>query len=533
VVDKSSGQPLPGVHVRLLKGDFGNMLGSDVYGSVSDRAGHYSVTSMPAGTYFLLLERAGYVQAQLTGPLPFASLTLKAGDSLTGYKLEMWPRATISGRVLDEFGDPVQGVQVQLQSSSGSNISVTNIFSGGYNATDDRGEFHLITGPGKYFIQATPRNFRPYPTPETRFDGATEPNYAVTFYPSAATKESAAVVEAAAGADVVGIEIRLAQSGRGGPVRSLTVSGLVTGAPEGARPNVVLRYGDTEDRLYSSRSTSTGPDGKFSISGLQPGFYRIYAQYSSGKTALQSQTIDTRLDNADAANLQLVLAPGEDLTGTVEFVGDAASSAPSAKTTVRLAPADNIYLPDILSCEIAKDGSFRISNVPPGRFHAVVDPMPENAYLKSIVVDGAASLDDTLDFSYGAHSSRVKITVGRNGGRLSGRVLDKNGEPIASGMVMVFFAKDLKQLQQSEDMNRVSGAKYEIKSIRPGKYHLIAVDVLQSATSIQSSDEDAMLKKLFDMAEEIEIKEGDRITKDLTAVDKIPDKEPAHAPENR
>jgi len=341
------------------------------------------------------------------------------------------------------------------------------------------------------------------------------------------------VVEAAAGADVVNIEIRLTQSGHGGPARSLTVSGAVMGAPEGARPSVILRYGESEDRLNSSRSTSTGPDGKFSISGLQPGFYRIYAQYSTGKTALQSQAIDTRLDSADAVNLQLILAPGEDLNGTVEFVGDATPSTPAGKISVRLATADNsFYVQDSLSGDVAKDGGFRISNVPPGKYHAVVEPMPENGYLKSVVVDGTASPDDTLDLSHGARGSRVKITVSRNGGRLSGRVLDKNGEPVASSMVMVFLAKDVKQLQDG-DMTRVSEAKYEIKAIRPGKYHLIAVDALQLAASAQASDEEAMLKKLFDLAEEIEIKEGDRITKDLTAVDKMPDKEPAHAPANR
>jgi hypothetical protein len=33
-----------------------------------------------------------------------------------------------------------------------------------------------------------------------------------------------------------------------------------------------------------------------------------------------------------------------------------------------------------------------------------------------------------------------------------------------------------------------------------------------------------MMKSLFDAAEEIEIKEGDRISKDITAITKLPEK---------
>jgi hypothetical protein len=37
------------------------------------------------------------------------------------------------------------------------------------------------------------------------------------------------------------------------------------------------------------------------------------------------------------------------------------------------------------------------------------------------------------------------------------------------------------------------------------------------------------MKMLFNSAEEIQIKPGDRIVKDLKAIDKLPGKEPPHA----
>jgi len=60
----------------------------------------------------LLPERAGYLHVQAKGSTGIPNLAIKPGEHLTGYQLEMTPRAVIAGRVVDEAGDPVQGVRV-------------------------------------------------------------------------------------------------------------------------------------------------------------------------------------------------------------------------------------------------------------------------------------------------------------------------------------------------------------------------------------------------------------------------------------
>ncbi len=52
---------------------------------------------------------------QAKGSTGIPNLAIKPGEHLTGYQLEMTPRAVIAGRVVDEAGDPVQGVRVRLQ----------------------------------------------------------------------------------------------------------------------------------------------------------------------------------------------------------------------------------------------------------------------------------------------------------------------------------------------------------------------------------------------------------------------------------
>jgi hypothetical protein len=172
--------------------------------------------------------------------------------------------------------------------------------------------------------------------------------------------------------------------------------------------------------------------------------------------------------------------------------------------------------------EVGKEGAFRFALVPPGKFKPVVEPMPENAYVKAVTLDGKPAPDSVLDLSQGAGGSRVKITVSRAGAQVSGRVLGKDGEP-AVGLVQVFLITDVKQIQE-DDAARVTDGKYSFQSVRPGKYRLFALDVVELIQNFSGADENEIMKSFFNGAEEIEIKEGDRIAKDITAIAKLPEK---------
>lgn len=532
VVNHITGRPLAGVHLHFLTGDFGNGGLDQVYGAISDPAGHFSVTSLKPGIYVVISERAGFVQSP-SARLPVSFVPLKPGQQLTDYKVEMTPRAVISGRVVDEYGDPVQNIAVILEPLSPS--SQMESFSGRNNAnTDDLGEFRLVTAPGRYHIRTNQFDLEQESGSEIRTDGTSAAPYAPTYYPSAATGGDAAVVEVAAGQDVAGLEIRLVR-GAAAAARVLNISGVAAGAPDNARVSIVLRHGENAAEMYSSNQTTTFRDGKFTFRGLRPGFYRIFAQYSAGKIFLVSQTVDLTLDSSDETNVQLVLAPAGEITGTLEIAGDSAPAAPSAKLTVRLDAVDSMETgSDTTPGEVDQNGSFRVGKVSPGRFRPVVEPLPENAYIQSVTLDGAPAADNILDLSHGAKGSHLKITVSRDGAQVSGSVLDGEGKPLVSPLVMIFLATDPKQMRQdSGDGNRATEGKYTIKAIRPGKYRLFAVDALElfSAVGDADHDDDELMKALFNSAEEIEIKPGARIVKDLKAIDKPPGKEPPHAPQ--
>jgi hypothetical protein len=518
VLNHSNGQPLSGAHLTLITGDmFGGGL-DRAYGAIADRAGHFSIADMQPGTYAIMLQCPGFVQTRTAGQAPASFLSIKAGQHIADYRLEMTPRAVIAGRVVDEYGDPVQGVSVQLDAAAPGTQSIGMVGEVGSAATDDRGEFRLVASPGRYYLQTQPRNFSMSGGGEIRTDGTSAGPYAATYYPNTASKSQASVVEAGPGQDVAGIEIRLTRGGAGA-APTLTIGGTVTGVPEGERAMVSLRSGESADSLYSGTGSSAGPDGKFSFPGLEPKFYRVVAQYSSGKVHLQSQAVDLHLTSSDAAGIQLTLAPGEDLAGSLDISGDAPAGAPVPKLSIHLEPADDYRFGRSDSTAApGKDGAFRIPDLFPARYLVRVEQMPETAYIKSIALDGAAVENGVVDLSHGVKGSRLKIAVGLNGGQLSGKVLDHDGEPLVSPMATLLVWKDTKQSEP--DNPRISQGRYDLKGLRPGKYRILAVDAAEWLDAAGITDSKEFVKTLQAAAEEIEIKEGDRIVKDFKVVDK-------------
>ena len=94
------------------------------------------------------------------------------------------------------------------------------------------------------------------------------------------------------------------------------------------------------------------------------------------------------------------------------------------------------------------------------------------------------------------------------------------------------FRPDLRSAgPAASDAARASDGKYSFKAVRPGKYRIFAIDVAELMKAFTGDgNNDEWMQTLFDAAEEIEIKEGDRITKDIPVLTELPQKKEANAP---
>jgi protocatechuate 3,4-dioxygenase beta subunit len=344
VVEAGTNQPIAGATVTL--GGAPSASGSPVvfsFGQASilggtrqtltNAQGHFLFPSLPAGSYTVQAERKGFIpggvgKTRATG-LP-QLITVGEDDRTTDLRIALSRYATVSGRVLDEAGEPVVGVTVVAMrrayySGRPQYVSATN---GMADDTDDRGEFHLLTLiPGEYVfsIRATQTTipmsvveafrsataagtvndfnrelrtsgsfsvgsttggiavgnlfFQPYsfgtklptsPPPDERGTLLVYPTY---YHPSARRAADAAVVTLRSGDEKTGIDFRLS------PVPASRVSGVVTG-PAGPVANLVLSLFQVQNELeddtfFATATAMTDGRGAFTMLGVPAGQYEL------------------------------------------------------------------------------------------------------------------------------------------------------------------------------------------------------------------------------------------------------------------
>ena len=495
VRDSVTHQPLPGVHITLRPATNNNdEQPASLWGAISKQDGSFSIGAVPAGSYNLSTRRNGYMQLvsvplqggaeRFPGPSP---LTVEAGENVTDVLIEMTAEVFIAGHVFDENGDPLERFLIEAESARRVGLNGTA------TRTDERGQFRLVLWPGKFYLKATPLRLpASLPTVER---GAAEPVYLATWYPAAQTRAAGAVIEVAPGQQMTDIDFHLTQA------RTLRISGTVSGMPEAGKDAIVFVQSDASRNF----SFPTEPDGKFIFAGLPAGQYRLSARYEGGSKSMQSPISEVRLENADETGVVLTLAPGETVSGMVEIAGGSGKFAGLSKLNVQLFRFR--YGDGPLSGLVDSEGRFRIENVFPDKFEVRVLPMPENAYLKSVKVDGADVSDALLDFSRGVNRANLRVTISLNAATLEGRVIAKDGKP-APNHSLVFLGSRPEDIRLDDLKPSGPDGSFRFTGLRPGKYRLLAIDPRLAMAGSE------MLKPLFDAASEFEIHEGDRIRKD-------------------
>src|SRR3954462_2268597 len=131
--------------------------------AMTDREGRYEITGIPAGSYAIAANKQNYVRAaygaeRIEGP--GKRLAIADGQVLDKIDLRLVRAGVITGRVVDEFGDPVTDVMVtpmRYQFMQGSRrLNPT----GRGAQTNDIGEYRIYgLSPGQYYLSATLRNF--------------------------------------------------------------------------------------------------------------------------------------------------------------------------------------------------------------------------------------------------------------------------------------------------------------------------------------------------------------------------------------
>ena len=142
VVSAETGTPVRRAQIRIasVDGRFNRSIATD-----SD--GAFEFLSLPASRYRLYVSKAGYVALEYGQARPFEAgkpLDIAAGETLDKIDFSLPRGSVISGRITDEFGDPLTDAQVQAMRYQLVNGERQLVNAGRISATDDLGQFRIF-----------------------------------------------------------------------------------------------------------------------------------------------------------------------------------------------------------------------------------------------------------------------------------------------------------------------------------------------------------------------------------------------------
>jgi hypothetical protein len=510
ITNSLTGEPLLRAHIQLQLVGAGGP-GNQSYGAMTNSEGKFSITKMPPGHYMIMMDRIGFVVPLNTAGNRLSDITLGPGDKKDTLKLTLTPVGAITGRVLDADGEPVQNANVLAEGATAS---------GGPSATtDDKGEYRIGgLRPGRYRIKASPQAL-PFP-PEIRSDGTTDAHYSPSYYPGVLTAASATQLQVQPAAQLAGIDIRLVRT----PI--VTVSGKVTGAPEGAK-NVMIQVERPFSR--SSSGSQAKPDGTFDLWHLDPGKYTLTATiFNPGGVRLQSAPLDIEVTSANIEHLELRMVPPFDVTGEMRFDDEQArglqqppaqpgqaqgqngaqmAPPPALQRQIMLRPVSG-NLGQASPADVSADDTFQFEKLQPGLYHVALSWPP--VYVKSVRVGSTETEGDLLDLRNGP-AGAITIAAGSVTGQVSGTASDSKG-PVAGAMLVLVPEPDGRQFFRTAMAGQ--DGTYTIPNIPPGKYKLLVRDDDFNMVDARNGNG---LENYADILVSVEIHAGDNLTKDLKA----------------
>jgi hypothetical protein len=495
VVDGLTGAPLPRAHVALR----GTGPSAKNYGAVTAAEGKFSIAGIVPGVYQGSAERAGFYTPSVEGSTT-TKITLNQNDKNENLKFQLKPLGTISGRVLDADGAPMESARVTINTGQD--------FSSAADSTDDKGRFKLVgIQPGRYRVKASVVSALATP-PEIRTDGTVEARYIPTYFGGGTEFESAARVEVGAGAEVNGIEIRLARA----PMMHIT--GRVVGLPPGEQPT-----------LWFSQTTGARSrcgmkeDGTFLVWNVDPGKYLFSAMLPPADRALQVAPLEVEVGLLNIDGIELRALPPSDVSGRIDFEDAQARPQPppqngqaqpgnSQAPTIELRTVDpGPVLPGAppTKSEVAADGAFHITGVTARRFRVMLS-WP-TAYVKSVTLGSNRVEGNVLNLRNGAAGASVTVVVSSTFGAISGTVSDDDGP--APGARVALVRDDFVSVGDVTFVYADGLGAYSIPNVRPGAYRIAAIEDTDNGPRAGNLDD------YKDVLAAIEVRPNEKIVKDL------------------
>ena len=493
VTDASSGEPLRKAFVRL---EPSSGKGATSPG-VTDDGGKFAIQDVTPGTYQLVAEKQGYLDGRYGGLEASVELRLSASDNLIDLNISLTPQAVISGRVLDDDGEPwahaVASIYRSVWKKGKRQLE-------GFNSQDpdDQGGFRIAQlPPGRYYIAAIPDS-----SWETRNRATSALRNLPTWYPSSPNAQSATAVILNAGEEQKGIDIRIRRGA------FFHIRGKLTGLnqipasndPEPfSRPRLsAVRVSDRMDDS-TSYSANLRPDGAFEFPAVPSGMYEILVSRGfMSAVAMGHATV--QVDDKDVDNVSIDLAPPHPLKGAIQIEGGGAFDPSGLRVDLESVDGLSAFLP----ATVRSDGGFDFAQVGSEQYRVRLRGTGSAPlYLKRLRYGHTESQDGTFSATT---EEPLTLILSTRGARVTGTVKKADEGGARPEVVLI---PDTGNTVPREYGTRVAVfdqyGTFALDSIAPGAYHLYAFENVPEG----SWGDAELLREISDKGVALHFEEGD------------------------
>ncbi len=437
--------------------------GPQNYNAVTDATGKFHIDNVPAGMVTAMAVAEGY---NIMRNMPGKPVQLDAGQQLTGIEIKLAPLGVITGKVVDEDGEPIAGVNVTAmrywygmgQAQLQQNSSAT---------TDDRGQYRMFDiQPGRIYLSASSngnaamRNSAP-----NIHSDIPEEAYARVFYPGAGDIDQATPHNLNPGEDWSGADFKLHKL----PLYHVRGRVDASALPAGQRATVQAEPCSMTGRLVPFFMPGTNrPDGTFDLMLTSGQWCLVVRAPGRGANGVALKR-PLEVKDSNIEGLTLAAPAAFTLRGSISVDGTPPQHMPRLGIALRTADFSG------QQAGTAKDDlTFEIDNIFPGE-HYLTLPQAAGLYVKSVLYSGQDVSSGIIpDVEPGG---ALSITLGTDPGELDVQV--QSGSVSSGTPVLISIMPDDTHINR-QDLYRTGGGtvegKFSIGGLAPGDYKVLAFE---------------------------------------------------------
>lgn len=479
---------------------------------LTDDAGRYEFGRLPAGTFRVEASRTGYVNVQYGQSRPLGTgEPIEVQENTVRDRIDIsLPRTgAIAGRVEDEAGEPVEGVDVGVL-RVGYESGRRRLISVGARRTDDAGNYRVYgLEPGHYAVRAI----------------AGVPGSTTTYFPGTANPNEMRLVAMGVSQDAAGVDF--------------AVSGAATSRISGTALDATGRPMQGWVTLRNSRRSGS-LDPNFVTADLHPDGTFEFLHVPSGEYVIQGDTNPPRLlseparppqgqldefaaafvtvAGTDVAGVALRTSPGSTAAGRVTLDGQAGEFFYNEIDIMAVSVDLDLSLNRRTSyMGIGPDLTVGIGGLTGPRVFRLTRA-PREWALKAVLLNGVDITDIPLTFGASSQSVRdLEIVLTERASEVSGRVNDARGRGVPAATVVVFSGDRQSWGPASRFVATAKTGRdgtFSIRGLPPADYFAAAVDSVadgewQAAEFLDAVFPDATRATLF---------EGDKLSVNLRLI---------------